>query len=58
MGNNPKPQPKDPRDEIEDAIITMKMTSKQFENASKRAQKEQKKEIDKAKAVIYFYFDF
>ena len=50
-GNNVKP--KDPRDEIEDSIIEMRMTSKQFENAARRSQRDQKKEIDKARQVIH-----
>lgn len=54
MGNNNKKPEKDPREEIEESIINMKITSKQFENAAKRAQRDQKKEIDKAKAVILF----
>jgi len=49
-GKNTKP--KDPREEIEDGILEMRMTVKQFENASRRAQRDQKKEIDKARAVI------
>jgi len=51
-------KPRDPRDEIEDAILEMRMTSKQFENASRRAQRDQKKEIDKARAVIWSVFLF
>jgi len=50
-GKNTKPK-RDPRDEIEDAIMEMRMTSKQFENASRRAQRDQKKEIDKARAAL------
>ncbi len=53
-GNNTKPR--DPREDIEDAMLEMRMTAKQFENASRRAQRDQKKEIDKARAVIFSFF--
>ena len=51
MGGKKSVPQKDPREEIEDAIFNMKFTAKQFENAAKKAQKEQKKEIQKAKDV-------
>jgi len=49
-GNNTKPR--DPREDIEDAMLEMRMTAKQFENGSRRAQRDQKKEIDKARAAL------
>lgn len=52
MGGKKSVPKKDPREEIEDAIFNMKFTAKQFENTSKKAQKDQKKEIQKAKEVI------
>lgn len=55
-GNNVKPR--DPREEIEDSILEMKMTAKQLENGAKRATRDQKKEIDKARAVTPFLFQF
>lgn len=53
-GSNAKPR--DPREEIEDSIIEMKMTAKQLENGAKRATRDQKKEIDKARAVTPISF--
>jgi charged multivesicular body protein 1 len=50
-GKKSKPE-KDPREEIEDAILDMRMTSKQFERAAQRAGKDQKKEIQKAKDAL------
>eukprot|EP00330_Aristerostoma_sp_ATCC50986_P009341 CAMPEP_0114576446 /NCGR_PEP_ID=MMETSP0125-20121206/1207_1 /TAXON_ID=485358 ORGANISM="Aristerostoma sp., Strain ATCC 50986" /NCGR_SAMPLE_ID=MMETSP0125 /ASSEMBLY_ACC=CAM_ASM_000245 /LENGTH=369 /DNA_ID=CAMNT_0001764967 /DNA_START=101 /DNA_END=1211 /DNA_ORIENTATION=- len=52
MGGKKSVPQKDPREEIEDAIFNMKFTAKQFENAAKKAQKEQKKEIQKAKDAL------
>jgi charged multivesicular body protein 1 len=53
MGNSkPAPPKKDPNDEIQEAILNMRMTSKQFEHAAKRAEKDQKKEMEKAKIAL------
>lgn len=51
-GSQPKPKPIDPRDQIEDAILDLRMTAKSFEHSANRAEREQKKEIERAKMVI------
>ncbi len=43
-----------PEEDIQDMIFSMRMTSKQFQNAAKRAQRDQEKEIKKAREVPYF----
>jgi len=48
-GKQPKPQPKM---DIMDAILELKMSAKQFNMQSKRAKKEQKKHMKSAKAAL------
>ena len=55
-GSSPKPKPIDPRDQIEDAILNLRMTAKSFEHSANRAEREQKKEIERAKLVIKTIF--
>lgn len=47
MGNEGKKQAPPP--DINDVILNMRMTAKRFESESKRAEREKKKDIDKAK---------
>ena len=50
MGNNPPPPPKAPT--MEETIIEMKMTARRFANESKKAEKEEKQNMDKAKMAL------
>jgi len=54
MGNDPpKPIPKrDPAEEIQEAILNMRMTAKQFEHSAKRAERDQKKRNGKGQDCI------
>ncbi len=56
-GSQPKPKPIDPRDQIEEAILNLRMTAKSFEHSANRAERDQKKEIDRAKLVSYNSLD-
>jgi len=45
-----------PEEDIQDMLFSMRLTSKQFQNAAKRAQRDQEKEIKKAREVIHPFF--
>jgi len=47
-----KNKKKQPEEDIQDMILGMRLTSKQFQNAAKRAQKDQEKEIKKAREAL------
>ena len=57
MGNDtPKPIPKrDPQEEIQEAMMNMRMSAKQFMNGAKKAERAQKQDMEKAKNVIIVY---
>ena len=48
-GNDSKPVPKPTIDEV---ILDMRMTAKRFECESRRAERDKKKELEKARAAI------
>ncbi len=50
MGNNIPPPPTPPT--MEETIIEMKMTARRFANESKKAEREEKQNITKAKQAL------